>query len=179
MRSKLGQCLSRSDKLARSVPLGVQDALPGGPRAGKYENEGAACHAGDPTLSVSCSDKLARWALLGVQGALLGELLCAPLHLAGLAVCGATSDAALRRAIEGAHASPANTSGACAHWALILSIYDLKTAGQLCSGRHWHMQILNLGSRSPKPSAHQGGRGSCARGCRRTCVVTGPPCASG
>ena len=58
--------------------------------------------AGDATLSVSCSDKLARWALLGCQGALLGELLCAPLHLAGLAVCAPAGAAcALRRAVEG------------------------------------------------------------------------------
>ena len=112
--------VSRSNKLARSVPLGVQDALLGDLRAGKDCNEIAACHAGDPTLSVSCSDKLARWALLGVQGALLGELLCAPLHLAGLAVCGATSEGALRRALEGAHAIPAKMSGACAHQAIVL-----------------------------------------------------------
>ena len=57
--------------------------------------------AGDATLSVSCSDKLARWALLGCQGALLGELLCAPLHLAGLAVCVPACAAALRRAVDG------------------------------------------------------------------------------
>ncbi|KAK9842047.1 hypothetical protein WJX81_005894 [Elliptochloris bilobata] len=56
---------------------------------------------GEPTLSVSCSDKLARWVLLGCQGALLGELLCAPLHLAGLVVCAPACEAALRRAVQG------------------------------------------------------------------------------
>lgn len=61
----------------------------------------ARAGAGDATLSVSCSDKLARWALLGCQGALLGELLCAPLHLAGLAVAAPACAAALRRAVEG------------------------------------------------------------------------------
>ncbi len=66
--------------------------------------------AGDPTLSVSCSDKAARWALLGLQGALLGELLCAPLRLAGVVVGAPASAAAVRRALEGTRTHPPSTS---------------------------------------------------------------------
>ena len=105
---------------------------------------------------MSCSDKLARWALLGIQGALLGELLCAPLHLAGLAVCGATSESALRRALEGAHVIPAKAAGACAHQALVLSSSHFEVQVDFAlRDAQLHMPSLNLNCGSPKPEPYR------------------------